>query len=356
MRRRSTSRPFPRAALLSVGFVGFLVAALFVLATTMSSIATGAEGPWQGGRYRDGKPATRGTGASKGSTTGTVATVVLAQTAAQRPRLSPGEQVTLRATYEVASATDIRERRVIMFDGQPLARLERVVSRSPGTVESEYRVTVPRDAVEGWYSVTTTVEPARATTRSVESERKETGFYVEGAAAKDPGPAKDPVPAKESAKDSGPAPSAGSDEAVTIKLSTNQSKYRIGDRISLSFTTNRDAYVTLVNVGTSGEVTILFPNRFSGGHGVKAGKTYSVPEAADSYELQLKGPAGVELVYALATLKPVVFLPTDFESSGRTFQSVTDRASSFTRDINAAARSIPLREQAKAMVQVEVAP
>src|SRR5262249_3390019 len=153
-----------------------------------------------------------------------------------------------------------------------------------------YRVTVPKDAVEGWYSVTTTVEPARATTRAVESERKETGFYVEGGAAKEP--------AKEgAAAQSGPAAPGAGGEGGTITLSANQPRYRIGDRISLSFTTNRDAYVTLVNVGTSGEVTILFPNRFSGGHGVKAGKTYTVPETADSYELQLKGPAGAELVY-----------------------------------------------------------
>jgi len=342
MRRRPAASPFVRAALPAVIVAVLPFCCLMVVSTMFPQVVTGAEGPWQGGQYRDAKPAA-GAPIASGATRSTAGAVTLSQTAVQRPRLSPGESATLRAVYQVAIATDVRERRVIHFDGQPLARLERVVARTPGTVESEYQVSVPRDAVEGWYSVTTTVEPARATTRSVESERRETGFYVEGAAAKEPAPAPAPAP-------------ASAEEAVTITLSANQNQYRVGDRISLSFTTNRDAYVTLVNVGTSGEVTILFPNRFSGSHGVKAGKTYMVPEAADSYELQVKGPPGVELVYALATLKPVVFLPTDFQSSGRTFQSVTDRASSFTRDINAAARSIPLREQAKAMVQLAVAP
>jgi Domain of unknown function (DUF4384) len=211
-------------------------------------------------------------------------------------------------------------------------------------VESEYRVNVPKDAVEGWYSVTTSVEPARATTRSGGSEQKETGFYVEGTGSKETADAQP-----------GPAAPSASDDVVSIKLWANQSKYRIGDRMSLGFATNRDAYVTLVNVGTSGEVTILFPNRFSGSHGVKGGKTYSVPEVGDSYELELKGPPGVELVYALVTLKPVAFLPTDFQSTGRTFHTVTDRASTFTRDINVAIKSIPLREQAKAMLEVDVA-
>jgi hypothetical protein len=308
-----------------------------------------AEGAWQGGRYRDAKPERTGASPSAGPTTrSTKGAIILSGTAVQRPRLSPGESVTLRALYEVTSPIDVKETRVIRYDGLVLSRLERVVPRTAGSVESEYRVNVPKDAAEGWYSVTTLLEP-RVATRSAAAApaqaaaQKETGFYVQVAAPKDDAAAP-------------PAPTPpGEEEAVTIKLWANQAQYRVGDRISLGFTTNRDAYVTLVNVGTSGEVTILFPNRFSGGHGVKGGRTYSVPEATDQYELAAKGPPGAELVYALATVKPVVFLPTDFQTSGRVFQSVTDRASSFTRDINVAAKSLPLREQAKAMVQLEVA-
>jgi hypothetical protein len=303
----------------------------------------GTQSAWQGGQYRDSKDPDRG-GASVGAATtrSTKALIMVAATAVQRPRLSPGESATLRALYDVANPTEVKEIRVIRYDGLVLSRLERVVSRPAGSVESEYRVNVPKDAVEGWYSVTTIVEPTRAT-RSGSVDRKETGFYVERSGGQESatGPA------------SAPPPSA-TDDDVRIKLWANQTKYRIGDRMALGFATNRDAYVTLVNVGTSGEVTILFPNRFSGSHGVKGGKTYSVPEAGDSYELEIKGPPGVELVYALVTLKPVAFLPTDFQT-GRPFHSVTDRASTFTRDINVAIKSIPLREQARAMIEVAVA-
>jgi len=336
--------------LLLVISVGLGVAALVFGSSAPRPTDASSASPWQGGDYHDSRNLDRG--ATQGGATPTTraakGNLTLSATAVQRPRLSPGGSVTLRALYEIATPTDVRETRVIRYDGQVLAKLERVVSRTPGTVESEYRVNVPKDAVEGWYSVTTVLEPTRPATRSAttaqkETAQKETGFYVDAAAAKE---GAEPRPS--------PAP-ASDDEAVTIKLWANQAQYRIGDRITLGFTTNRDAYVTLVNVGTSGEITILFPNRFSGSHGVKAGRTYSVPEAADNYELAAKGPAGAELVYALATLKPVVFLPTDFQTSGRVFQSVTDRASGFTRDINVAAKSIPLREQAKAMVQLEVA-
>jgi Domain of unknown function (DUF4384) len=357
---RGSARPQP---VLPVLLAGLGLAALVFGLWAPRSTDAGPDSTWQGGHYRDTRNPDRG-GTQRGAaptTRSPKGSITLSETAAQRPRLSPGDSVTLRALYEIASPGDVRETRVIRYDGLVLARLERVVSRTPGSVESEYRVDVPKDAADGWYSVTTVLEPARAATRSAAAAQaataqKETGFYVETGAAKDAtNLPPSPTPATPAATPATPATPASEDDAVTIKLWANQAQYRVGDRIALGFTTNRDAYVTLVNVGTSGEVTILFPNRFSGSHGVKGGRTYSVPEATDNYELAAKGPPGAELVYALATLKPVIFLPTDFQTSGRVFQSVTDRASSFTRDINVAAKSVPLREQAKAMVQLEVA-
>src|SRR4029077_16865680 len=226
--------------------------------------------------------------------------VALTETAVQRPRLQPGEAATLRAVYDVPGPTQVRETRIIRYDGLVLARIERVMARTGGSILSEYRVNVPRDAADGWYSVTTSVERIDAVTRGGAAEQKETGFYVD---------AKGTAPAA-------PAPGNPDDkEAVAVKLSANQTRYKIGDRFILSFEANRDAFLNVVNVGTSGEVSILFPNRFSGGHAVKAGRPYRIPEGGDSYELEVKGPPGVELVYALLTLKPVLFLPTDFPST-----------------------------------------
>jgi hypothetical protein len=321
--------------------------------------ALGAEG-WQGGQYTDAsRPAARpGAGVVLRATDGPI---TLADTSVQRPRLLPGDSAALRANYEVADTTEVRETRVIRYDGLVLARVQRVISRPRGGVASEYRVKVPADAAEGWYAVTTTLEPVRPATRGGGAEQqKETAFYVETAGAKAPATAAPAAPAPASPAPPSPGPAAApatpSDpEAISVKLSANQRQFKVGDKVTLSFTTNRDAYVTLVNVGTSGEVTILFPNRFSGSHGVKAGQTYSVPEATDGYEFIINGPPGVELVYALVTPKPVVFLPTDFPS-GKVFQSVTEQAPAFTRDINVAAKAIPLREQAKATLELTVSP
>lgn len=320
----------------AVGLVGLAL----ILGVTLRKPFALAEGTWQGGQYTDSRVSGRDRSGSLPTTRSGTSQVALTETAVQRPRLQPGEAATLRAVYDVPGPIQVRETRIIRYDGLILARIERVMTRTGGSILSEYRVNVPRDAADGWYSVTTSVERIDAVTRGGATEQKETGFYVD---AKGTAPAA-PVPGNRDDKD-----------AVSVKLSANQTRYKIGDRLILGFEANRDAFLTIVNVGTSGEVSILFPNRFSGGHAVKAGRAYRIPEAGDSYELEVKGPPGVELVYALLTLKPVLFLPTDFPSTGAVFHSTSEKVTSFTRDINVAAKSIPLREQAKAILELEVA-
>jgi hypothetical protein len=339
--------------LLRAGVIAGLVALALIPGGVMRKSFALAQTGWQGGQYRDSgtPPAAGREGAGPAVTTRSAPKqLALSETAVQRPRLQPGEAASLRAVYDVPEPGQVRETRVIRYDGLVLARIERVIARSGGTVLSEYRVDVPRDAVDGWYAVTTTVERMDATTRGGAAEQKETGFFVDTKATTTSG-----VSSGASGGGSTGAPAAkGAADGIAVKLWTEKTRYRVGDRLTLSFETNRDAFLTIVNVGSSGEVTILFPNRFSGGHGVKAGRTYRIPETTDSYELELKGPPGVELVYALLTLKPVLFLATDFPSAGAIFPSTAERVSHVTRDINVAAKSIPLREQARAMIELEI--
>jgi len=337
--RRVTCR-YERLLLAGVT-AGLIALALVPDGLTRKSLVLAAAG-WQGGQYRDSSNPAAGPGPAA-TTRAPAKQLALGETAVQRPRLQPGEAATLRASYEVPEPIQVRETRIIRYDGLVLARIERVIARPGGSVTSEYRVDVPRDAAEGWYAVTTTVERVDAGTRGGAGEQKETGFFVDTkATANSAGSTSAP-----------PAPKAAED-GIAVKLWSEKPRYRVGDRLTISFETNRDAFLTIVNVGTSGEVTILFPNRFSGGHGVKAGRTYRIPETTDSYELELKGPPGVELVYALLTLKPVLFLATDFPSAGAVFPSTAERVSRVTRDINVAAKSIPLREQAQAMIELEI--
>ena len=85
---------------------------------------------------------------------------------------------------------------------------------------------------------------------------------------------------------------------------------------------------------------------------MKGGKTYSVPGSGEQYDLVLRGPTGIELVYALVTATPTKFAEANFSKDA--FPTVNDKADVLTRDINVAIRKIPLKEQAVAAVEIEV--
>ncbi|MFC4638017.1 DUF4384 domain-containing protein [Deinococcus hohokamensis] len=81
--------------------------------------------------------------------------------------------------------------------------------------------------------------------------------------------------------------------------------YRIGERITLSATVNRDAYVYLFNVDPSGTVDQILPNRISGDNFVKAGATKTFPAPGDNFTFDVDGPTGQNKVLALASLTPL---------------------------------------------------
>src|ERR1700682_1122463 len=142
-----------RLRILFVVLMAGLAAAPLFFGLSLRGTDALADTGWKGGQYRDSTDpdvgaARSGTSATTRSTRGNVA---LGDTAVQRPRLRPGDPATLRAVYEVRDPTEIRETRIIRYDGLVLARIERVVSRPGGSVQSEYRVDVPRDAADGWY-------------------------------------------------------------------------------------------------------------------------------------------------------------------------------------------------------------
>lgn len=332
----------------------------FVLIALLGTVATSrsaeSSNPWERGEYRDVKPQAPAAKAASGVTVRSIGPVLkLERTAVQRPRLSPGDPTSLLAEYSVtgpAGTIDVKETRIIEFNGTVLSKLVKTVPRSNGPAGSEYRLRIPQDAAEGWYTVTTVLEPAKVTTRSIGSgtEQANTAFYIETPQAAEP-PAAIERPQKESE-----GPRVEADGGIKVTLRADKPRYKVGDTITMQFETNRDGYLTLVNVGTSGKITILFPNRFSGGHDVKGKQVYTIPAPDDNYELAVSGPPGVELIYALVTSKPVKFVETDFSQTPEIFRTVTGDMPVLTRDINAVVKKTPLKGQAKAVLELEVVP
>lgn len=117
---------------------------------------------------------------------------------------------------------------------------------------------------------------------------------------------------------SGP-PGAGS---LQVKIWMDKGAYRIGETVRFGLRVNRDAYVTLVNIGTSGDVTIIYPNRFHPSHLVRGGQDVLIPPADASFTLTVHGPPGLEQVRAIATEEPVQLHAGDFGGQTAMFRSL----------------------------------
>ncbi len=104
-------------------------------------------------------------------------------------------------------------------------------------------------------------------------------------------------------KDIGVVPiNSDSKTKVKVDLQVNKTRLKPGDTLEISFRTDRDAYLTLVDVGTSGKITRLWPNELSGSDNfVRAGKRYTFPSATDRFQFTVSGPEGLERIVAFAT-------------------------------------------------------
>ncbi|ASN79709.1 MULTISPECIES: DUF4384 domain-containing protein [Deinococcus] len=100
------------------------------------------------------------------------------------------------------------------------------------------------------------------------------------------------------------------DLAVSVTVNKDASgnanpTYRIGEKITVSATVNRDAYVYLFNVNADGTTDQILPNRLGGDNFVKAGTTKTFPAPGDNFTFDIGGPVGQNKVLALASLTPL---------------------------------------------------
>lgn len=79
--------------------------------------------------------------------------------------------------------------------------------------------------------------------------------------------------------------------------------YLPGENITITTTTNRDAYVYLFNVDAKGEVTQILPNRLGGSNFVKANVPRMFPGRGAGFTFEIGPDLGLNKVLALASTK-----------------------------------------------------
>lgn len=91
--------------------------------------------------------------------------------------------------------------------------------------------------------------------------------------------------------------------ALKVTLSLNKpegSVYLPGELITMTVTTNKDAYIVIYDTEANGRTTILFPNLYQQDNFVKANQPVSIPQG---YKLRIGNEIGKEYVQVVANTK-----------------------------------------------------
>lgn len=81
---------------------------------------------------------------------------------------------------------------------------------------------------------------------------------------------------------------------------------RLGDAVRFGFRANRPCRVTLINIGTTGNVNVVLPNAWRGNAEVQGDRLYFLPGPDfPEFEYVLGGHPGQEQMIALASLDPI---------------------------------------------------
>ena len=102
---------------------------------------------------------------------------------------------------------------------------------------------------------------------------------------------------------------------VEIWSDHSDGEYYEGDRVTLFYRVNRDAFVVVYSVDSRGRVNMLFPSNPGQDNFVAGGETHRLPGGNDDYDLVISGPEGVENIQVIASRERFT-IPDWYPNSG----------------------------------------
>ena len=146
-----------------------------------------------------------------------------------------------------------------------------------------------------------------------------------------------------------PASVAWPVSASGFRIATDKSLYRLGEAVTIYAATPVPCYLTLVNIGSSGQTRVLLPNAAQPQNLLPAGQTVVFPGTVSNLQLTPIGPTGVETVTAICSgdNRPVVAGDLSYDRSG--FAALDAKGEVLTRDL-AVVAAAPVRRASHATV------
>lgn len=124
-----------------------------------------------------------------------------------------------------------------------------------------------------------------------------------------------------------------SDLQIDASVDRPDRTYARGEVLKLSIKTNQDAFVTVFNVGPTGKVTQLFPNKFQKDSLLKADVDTQVPSVESNAQIRIAGNLGAELIKIVATDKPTDLGVKVLANSEQTFTALNGGVQELVRDL-----------------------
>jgi len=121
------------------------------------------------------------------------------------------------------------------------------------------------------------------------------------------------------------SPAAANRDIGTVPTE-RRSEFRLGDKVMVHFRASRACYLTLLNIGASGKLTVLFPNAMYPDNFIAANQIYQIPGEKYGFDYVLQPPAGTEKLKAVATLDKLQLLESQFAPDGSLFRTVPSGA------------------------------
>jgi hypothetical protein len=138
-----------------------------------------------------------------------------------------------------------------------------------------------------------------------------------------------------------------------VEVWTDKRVYEIGDTMTFFYRANRDVHVTLIDVGTSGRMQIVFPNKSSSDQLVAGGRVHMVPEENAGFTINVQGPPGVERIKVIATERPFSLWDGTMDRNADIFPQLDTRRA---QDIELVTKRLAEELWAHAYTEIEIVP
>ena len=121
--------------------------------------------------------------------------------------------------------------------------------------------------------------------------------------------------------------------SVTAWVDHPDNTYAVGEAVRLFVRANKDAYVTVLNVGASGRTTMLYPNEYQTDTRVRAHQVVEIPRPGSGASIRVSGPTGRELIKVIASTNPSPLLGSWKSTAAGPFTRLDGDARSMARDL-----------------------